>query len=441
MGWLKRFKKKFYAGPGDLGLRLKGKGGYQSPTVTAAAWLLAWAVRHLTLSGRVTLVCCVVLIPYSLITSTMPIYMLGLSVVFLLSVDVLWGWFFRPKLAMERVFPSRVAAGAEVAVAYKITNVGHRAVVNPQVDTLPFPGMIQRLKLDPVPACLEPGESMRVSGRWLAKGRGAHHAPALRCVCAFPFGLWSWGMSNRGPESLLVYPRFTPLRRVDLTIGDMYQPAGESLSNKAGMSMEFLGCREFREGDDLRRLHMRSWARTGIPVIKEFRQEYMARAGVIVDTFFPRRLFEELRERFQPRPKFEAALSLSAGVVDFFAGHDCRIDLFAAGTTVHHLGGGHGLNYLDRVLDILADLDVSTKDEYGDLTANLTPYLPMTSAVVFILCGWNKARESVVRHVRGTGVECLVLLVKNADEKVKDVPAYVQQITVEDILSGRCVTL
>lgn len=441
MGWFKRLKKRFYAGPVDLGLRLKGKRGYQSPTVTAAAWLAALAVRHLTLSGRVTALCCIVLVPYSLITSAMPVYMLGLSVVSLFCVDGLMGWFLRPKLTMERVFPARVADGAEIAVIYSITNSGRRCVVNLRIDTLPFPGMVKRLSLDPVPAVLKPGESMRISGRWLAKGRGAHHLPALRCVCAYPFGLWSWGVSSQRTQPLLVYPRFTPLTRVSLAVGEIYQPSGESLSNKAGMSMEFLGCREFRDGDDLRRLHMRSWARTGIPVVKEFRQEYMARAGIIVDTFLPRRLFEELRERFEPRPAFEASLSLSAGIVDFFAGHDCRIDLFAAGATVHHLGGGHGLSYLDRVLDILADLEFTTQDEFGDLKEKLTPYLALTSGVVFILCGWNEEREAVISHVRESGVDCLVLLVRKAARRVEKVPGYVQQISVEDIVGGRCAAL
>lgn len=441
MWWGKRLKQRFYAGPADLGLRLKGKRGYQSPTVTAVAWLAALAVRHLTLSGRVTALCCVVLIPYSLVTPAMPVYILSLSVVFLLGVDFLAGWFFRPKLAMERLFPTRVAAGAEITVIYTITNIGRRAVINLQVDTLPFPGMVKCLTVDPAPAFLKPGESIRLSGRWLSKGRGAHQVPALRCVGAFPFGLWSWGCSNRRSELLLVYPRFTPLTQVSLAIGEIYQPSGESLSNKAGMSMEFLGCREFRDGDDLRRLHMRSWARTGIPVVKEFRQEYMARAGIVMDTYLPRRLFEELRERFQPRPTFEAALSLGAGVVDFFAGHDCRIDLFAAGGTVHHFGGGHGLDYLDRVLDILAALDFTIKDEFGDLKEKLTPYMALTSGVVFILSDWNERREAVVAHVKNSGVECLVLLVKEGAHRFKDMPGYVHQISVEDISSGRCVAL
>ena len=119
---LKRFKKWFYRGPADLGFRLKRKRGYQSPTLTAGAWCVALAVRHLSMAGRFTGLCCVLLIPYSLVTTSMPIYILASAVGMLFTVDFVVGFLFRPQLTIRRTYPPRVAEGAELSVAYRIVN-------------------------------------------------------------------------------------------------------------------------------------------------------------------------------------------------------------------------------------------------------------------------------------------------------------------------------
>ena len=43
------------------------------------------------------------------------------------------------------------------------------------------------------------------------------------------------------------------------------------------------------EGDPLRKIHWRSWARRGKPVVKEYQEEYFSRIALVLDTFLPRR--------------------------------------------------------------------------------------------------------------------------------------------------------
>ncbi len=438
---LSRFKRWFYGGPRDLGLSLRGRSGYQSPTVTAAAWLLALVLRHLTVAGRVVAGCCVLLLPYSLVTTAMPIYILAFAVAMLFVVDAGVNFWLRPRLAVERRRPVRVGAGAELSVVYRLRNLRSLPAWNLRVDSLPLPAAIRRVAPAVVVDHLGGGDERVLQARWVAGRRGRYVLPAPRCVAAFPFGLWTWGCTSGVAEPLLVYPRFTPLGEVDLPLGERYQPEGNNQTSRAGSSMEFLGCRPFRDGDDRKRLHMRSWARAGYPVVKEFRQEYLARTGIVLDTFRPRRLFEEVRQRFRTRPEFEAAVSLAAALVDFFAARDSRVDLFAAGKEVHHFGGGHGIDYLDHVLDILAAVDYATVDEFGELPMHLADYLPATGGIVLVLTSWNEQRRQVVDDILAAGVCCRAVLVGRAVHPALAVPEYLTTVAVEDVLAGRCVKL
>ena len=51
---------------------------------------------------------------------------------------------------------------------------------------------------------------------------------------------------------LLVYPRFYTLERFAVPAGRRYQPGGIPLSSNTGDAIEFVGTREYREGDDRR---------------------------------------------------------------------------------------------------------------------------------------------------------------------------------------------
>jgi uncharacterized protein (DUF58 family) len=53
-----------------------------------------------------------------------------------------------------------------------------------------------------------------------------------------------------------------------------YQQGGVALASNVGQSDEFVALRDYRQGDPLRHIHWRSWARAGKPVVKEFEDEF-----------------------------------------------------------------------------------------------------------------------------------------------------------------------
>ena len=122
-----------------------------------------------------------------------------------------------------------------------------------------------------------------------AERRGALCFPPFGVGRTDPLGLLSTRRVSEPSRVVLAYPRFFTLEELDLPAGRRYQPGGIPLASNLGDSTEFVGTREFREGDPMRRIHWRSWARRGKPVVKEYQEEYFSRVALVLDTYLAAR--------------------------------------------------------------------------------------------------------------------------------------------------------
>lgn len=439
MRFTRRIRDIFYAGPRDLGVHLRGHSGYQSPTVTAVVWAYAWFMRYFTFSGRLVVLCCLLIVPYGLTAMFMPMHVLAFAVIALFAADLAAGLLFRPRLSVQREIPHRVSAGAEAQVAYTVTNAGSGPAWDLRLDSLPYPNSVKLVGGEPVIGSLLPGESTRRLSRIRAVRRGEFTVPAVRCTSGFPLYLWGFGTTNGHATRLLVHPSFTPLTDLLLPLGTRYQTGGSEQASNTGQSMEFLGCREFRTGDNPRFLHMRSWARTGVPVVKEFREEYLCRAAIVLDDHLPTRLFEAVHRFLGPRTEFEAALSLVAAISHFLGAQDFTVDLFAAGGTVYRFGG-RSTDYQARMLDILAGMDCDGRDTFPDIVAPLAAELAQISGVVFVLLQWDEARRRMIEDTIASGGGCRAFLIVPSLPP-PGLPPYVTPLLAGNVLAGRCTTL
>src|SRR6185369_16941459 len=146
-----------------------------------------------------------------------------------------------------------------------------------------------------------------------------------------PLGLIGTRTVDGPDQVLLVYPRFFTMDRFDIPLGRRHQPGGIPLSSNTGDSVEFTGTRDYREGDPIRSIHWRSWARRGQPVVKEYQEEYFCHIAIILDTFLP------------PKPTaadeaaFEAGVSVVASIADYFSRSEYIVDILAAGPDVYEV--------------------------------------------------------------------------------------------------------
>src|SRR3954467_9700384 len=98
-----------------------------------------------------------------------------------------------------------------------------------------------------------------------------------------PFGLVELGRAFRSTATLTVTPRTAPLPPIPL--GGAWTGSGDNRPRAFAMgSAEDVTVREYRNGDDLRRVHWRSTARVGELMVRREEQPWESRATVVLDT-------------------------------------------------------------------------------------------------------------------------------------------------------------
>lgn len=442
MRWFKTIKRRFNAGPGYIGVAPIRTRGYQSPTLTALLWLYAWSVRWFTVAGRILTLCAGVILLYAMTSIRTPVYLLALLIVGVLIVDAVFGLVLRPRVAAVREVPTRVAVGGRAAVTYRMKNVGRRSLYSLSVDGFPWPRGVDFIGPRPLVEFLAAGERIVVRAEFEGQRRGKFLLPSCRVDTTLPFHLTRAGRLGQERQSVLVYPAFHPLERLDVVGAREYQPGGITLSSNVAEALEFFGCREYRDGDNPRHLHWRSWARTGIPVVKEFREEYFARTAVVLDTRRPRPWWRRMGGDFRVEDKvFEAGMALTAAIGDFLDDRDFVVDLFAAGDSVYRFQGGRHLSYLDDMLDILACLNPCNDEPLDRLTPDVMTEIANISSVVVVLLNWDERRKQFLTELSQTGAAVQSILICETPGEQPDLPPVVKQVSADDVLKGRCVRL
>jgi uncharacterized protein (DUF58 family) len=255
---------------------------------------------------------------------------------------------------------------------------------------------------------------------------------------AFPFCIFKWARTAGSRGKLIVYPDYTPLKSLKLPVSRKYQPEGTSRISKVGESMEFHGCREFRNGDEPRHIHWKSSARAGELIIREFQEEHLSRIALITDTFVKpeRPLLKPFIKKKIP-PEFEAALSLTAAFAEHLARRDYVIDLFAAGPEVYHFQSGRSLSYLDNILDILACVQPDYHNPLKKLTPAVLSELTGIGSAVVILLEWNEHRKKFIEALRERGVNVKPVIIGKKAERPRAIPAGADYFSSGDIIDGK----
>ncbi|MDQ1288949.1 MAG: hypothetical protein QG622_2515 [Actinomycetota bacterium] len=249
----------------------------------------------------------------------------------------------RFQIALTRtVDPPRVVAGTAARVRLELKNVTHlRTQVLLAEDHLPYTlGAPPRFVLARLPA----GQRAAVTYSVTSPVRGRYPIGPLRLRIADPFGMCEVTRSFTGTDPLVVVPRIWPLGPVDA--GGLWAGTGESQARNAAASGEDdIATREYRHGDDLRRVHWRSTAKRGELMVRRDEQPRQMRATILLDTRV------EGHRGEGPASSFEWAVSAAASVAVALAGQRYGVRLLVDdrpdGWTAPHQADGGG-QLLDR---------------------------------------------------------------------------------------------
>jgi uncharacterized protein (DUF58 family) len=329
-------------------------------------------------------------------------------------IAIVVGVFSTPRAKLSVQHTDRIHAGEMLVIEATVTQSKRQTIHDLNVVPIRLHPMVDAVEPWGVPVgTLRPGETKRVRLHLRCKRRGQYTLKGYRLETDFPVGLLNAYRNIYEDRQILVYPNYTPLSNVTLPTGRRFQPGGIALTSKLGDSFEYLGNREFREGDNIRDIDWRATARMGgDPIVREYREEYFQRIGVVLDTYIPAELPPKAKSVKQA--DFERAISVAAAIGDYISNKEYIVDLFAAGPNLYHLTAGRSLAYLEQILDILACVEESPVEPLGTIAPEIQQYVEQLTTVICIFLGWDESRHQFVEGLRMGGAGVKVLIVSEA---------------------------
>lgn len=180
----------------------------------------------------------------------------------------------------RRLDPVRVNSGNPAHVLLRLQNVSRLPTgLMLAEDTVPYMlGGRPRFVLDRV----MPQRSVDVEYAVRSQLRGRYRIGPLTVRLTDPFGLCELTRAFNASDLLVVTPQVVALPEVRL--GGDWAGAGESRARSVATAGEDdAATREYRQGDDLRRIHWRSTARRGELMVRREEQPWQSRAVLLLD--------------------------------------------------------------------------------------------------------------------------------------------------------------
>jgi uncharacterized protein (DUF58 family) len=283
----------------------------------------------------------------------------------------------------------------------------------------------RRVPRDAMPATLAPlapGEQRTLRLGFTPRRRGRIEFAGLTLGKPDPLGLVKGLARVPLPARLIALPRRYRLPEVVLPGRRRFQPGGVSLAASVGDSEEFLALRDYRPGDPLQRVHWKSFARTGKPVVKEYQDEFFERHALVLDTGTTR----------GEDAAFEDAVALAASFVYTIDTQDCLLDLLFVGGEVRAYTAGRGQMRAEHMLEVLAGVAPSAPSGFAALSRMVLGRRATLSSVIAIFVGWDEERARLVASLRAEGFDVHALLVREGG----DAPPGVLQLTPGKIEQG-----
>jgi len=371
--------------------------------------------------------------------------------------------FGRPKLSLQRILPKFGAVGEQLHYRIVVRNQSKRPENALQlIEELPDP----RPSFQEFVSTPEPGEEGRnwldrtysyYRWRWLMGRnkranvqeqavpdlpgaaeccidaeltplrRGMLRLTGTTVACPDPFGLFRSLRKIPARQSVLILPKRYAMPVFDLPGSMKYQMGGVSMASSVGESEEFVALREYRPGDALRRMHWKSFAKLGKPIVKEYQDEFFVRHALVLDTFGgPAE--EEI---------FEEAVSVAASLAYTIQNQDSLLDLMFVGPQAYCFTSGRGVGHIEQVLEVLASVKVCQEKEFDALESLMFAHAADLSGCLCVFLGWDEPRQRLVKTMLARGMPLRVFVVTAQDRELPPGPMAAQPGNFHVLPAGR----
>ena len=187
-------------------------------------------------------------------------------------------------------------------------------------------------------ASIDPQEQVTGSYRVQCRPRGVYRVGPTAATSSDPLGLAEIAAPPGPVDLLVVYPKVEKLTGLPSVRGQDPSMAASRPEHSQRGGEDFYTLREYQRGDDLRRVHWPSSAKTGQLMIRQLETPWQSRALVLLDV---------RAEVYESAAAFETAVSGAASVVthlvrsgfdaDLWAGDSKMLDASRYGAAMHRL--------------------------------------------------------------------------------------------------------
>jgi uncharacterized protein (DUF58 family) len=415
---------------------------------SAVSGIWFWMTRRFTGAGFLALGTLVTAAALGIDTNQTLAYQIFTFLCALLAAAMLAALLLRPKFQVARILPRMITAGQAFDYRVLVKNLGTRpadglALLEDLGDPRPafaefrsalkFPtyrgwwrlalrNQVAHIDDTALPA-LAPRAEAEVRVRGIAYRRGTLRLEGATVARADPLGLIRSLARVALPDKVVVLPRRYNLPHFLLPGARRYQHGGVALASSVGESEEFMSLRDYRPGDPLQRIHWKSYARSGKPVVKEYQNEFFERHALVLDTFTDR-----------DGAVFEEAVSLAASFACTLDTQESLLDLMFVGTESYCYTAGRGQMQPDSLVEILAGVRASADRAFRRLHDAVLARRAALSGCILILLAWDEARQALVRALQQSGLPLKVLLVSERD--IEAAPGWLRVLVPGKIQEG-----
>ncbi len=415
-----------------------------------------WARRRLTVTGRFFFAGLLVTAAIGIdteLTLAYQIFTLIASVIFVAFVAQL---FLRTRFHATRELPPFATIGEPVSYRIRVHNddqTAHTslALVDELIDPRPtyaefrqtkggdaprasvlarWRALLSRRQVAETKPCpigiLGPGDDVDIKYELTPSHRGILEFDAVALAKSDPLGIF-YALS-RAPlkGSLLVLPKRYALPELELPGTRIYQHGGVTLAASKGDTEEFVGLRDYRAGDPLQKIHWKSFARVGRPVVKEYQDEFFERHALVLDTF----------SAVHEETVFEEAVAVAASFACTIETQENLLDLMFVGAEAYTFTAGIGQLHAVGMLEILAGVEACTDKPFRELHEAVLERLAVLSSCILILLRWDTPRRDIVDDLQARGLPLKVLVISDADIEIEPDAGSLHVLRTADIQQG-----
>ncbi|MEA5577411.1 DUF58 domain-containing protein [Anabaena sp. UHCC 0451] len=401
--------------------------------------------KRVTISGFAVIFCLIFAAAFGLDTTQNLTYQIFTFLVSILTISTISSLFFRSRFSATRTLPRFATVGMKLKYRIFIHNKTAKTETNlklfenfadprptlKEFQETPEPQENKRSPLDiklgsyrwlwlvSRKQCgtaknlnlstLQPHSKTEITGEITPTYRGVMRLVSITIARPDPFGLLNACQTISLPQSLLILPKLYKLPTIQLPGLIKYQSGGVALASSVGDAEEFRSLREYRSGDSIRKIHWKSWAKTGKPIVKEEQDEFFVRHALILDTFQSEKYSQILEE----------AISIAASLAADVQTQESLLDLMFVGNEAYCFTFGRGLSHTEKMLEILASVGACQDKNFDSIIPVVLEKISLLSGCICIFISWNDQRKKLVEYLNNMSIHTLVLILTHKPDDLK----------------------